>query len=270
MSINSTISKIEQAVQVGVTLKHSWFRGHSKQFGKLVPKVFREEFKHFHHMKGLEFSLTYEFKRVAPSLQSVVPENKDSQNWLFLMQHHGAPTRLLDWTQSILVALFFTVSNDIEEDGEIWALYPPALNNLSGISSLPTLDNIKLKYLFAEPSYINNEEELLKELSLEEKPKYPIALLPPLKFSRMNFQQSAFTIHPKPKKDNKLTQLLNDEKSLICYRIPRESKKEMLYALRSLGISNHTLFPDLDALSAHLINEFCTVMSAKPPKPLEF
>lgn len=41
--------------------------------------------------------------------------------WLMLMQHYGASTRLLDWTRSPFVALYFAVEANHDSDGEVWA-----------------------------------------------------------------------------------------------------------------------------------------------------
>src|SRR5216684_3693164 len=55
-----------------------------------------------------------------------VPDDADSFHWLALMQHHGAPTRLLDFTWSPYVAAFFALER-ATSDAAIWAINLPLL-----------------------------------------------------------------------------------------------------------------------------------------------
>lgn len=50
-----------------------------------------------------------------------LPESLDTLSWLALMQHHGTPTRLLDFTQSIYIAMYFALI-DSTTDACIWAI----------------------------------------------------------------------------------------------------------------------------------------------------
>jgi hypothetical protein len=257
-----TLSKIEQVVQVGRTLSKSWFRGHAQVYGNLLLKIYRE---HYALIKGfrpmVESQLIYEFQRQAPTFLTEIP--KSDIEWLFLMQHHGAPTRLLDWTESALIALYFAVSKHFDKDGELWAMLPWALNEKSGFWGIPTSDDPTLKNLVLDAfNYSSGYAAKDKELT----PKYPLAIRPPMGFPRLVTQLSTFTIHPQPNEQNQISSLLSDPKYLVRYIIPSGHKEKLLRDLASLGIKRHTLFPDLDSLCTDLIYEH-NVVAYGPPDP---
>ncbi|MGD2034208.1 MAG: FRG domain-containing protein [Bacteroidales bacterium] len=122
-----TIKDFDNIIKIGTTFGKNWYRSHSKVYGELTPKIFRENYTHeFHKAFKPDFELqTVEnFKRYSPSILDSLPDYDDNLSWLFIMQHHGFPTRLLDWSESILVALFFTVAKNPSEDGKIWTMLP--------------------------------------------------------------------------------------------------------------------------------------------------
>ena len=181
------------------------------------------------------------------------------------MQHHGAPTRLLDWTKSVLVALYFAIEKHEKEDGELWALYPDELNRNNGYFGLPLPRCKILNYLAAEPSR-NNPQKLAKDFGLKEIPKYPHAIDPPLHFPRMVTQLSAFTIHPRPIEGNTIPEIMKKEEHFVRYIIPSKSKRKLLADLAALGITRMRLFPDLDSLSHDIVQEH-NIVGYGPPKP---
>ena len=165
------ITKIEQVIKIGTKITRSWFRGHPENYNNLTPRIFRGIYRDENYLKlrpDYEMSAIERFKQVAPSLYSNVPGRDNDLEWLILMQHHGAPTRLLDWTENILIALYFVVKDFAEDDGEMWALYPLALNNIYGFWGMPLLNNAFLQYLAKEINYRKDKKsELAKSLEIK-------------------------------------------------------------------------------------------------------
>lgn len=263
---------IEDAVKIGTTLRKSWFRGNCETINELKPSVY---WKNKYEGLNTEFSYVEEFKRFVPMLAENLPLRDDHLSWLIIMQHYGVPTRLLDWTESILVALYFAVSKNQDRDGELWAMNPYKLNELHNnklLYGVATIDNAIVKYLAAEPMYKEGLEHnrVLREsefgLDFKDIPRYPVAVQCPLIFPRMVSQLSTFTIHPS--KENKtILDLLQDKKSLVRYIIPSESKKPIYEDLYTLGIKRSTLFQDIDSLSCDLIHKIKDMTDEEEPLP---
>lgn len=106
-----------------------WYRGHDVHNWKLLPTLARNP----DHLAA-ELDLLGKFQQDASLLLVHSTLNQEWQ-WLMIMQHHGCPTRLLDWSESPLVALYFAVANKdhMNEDGALWMLLPHRLNELRGI-----------------------------------------------------------------------------------------------------------------------------------------
>jgi len=267
MTDTFTLYKIEHAIELGTTLTDNWFRGHPQAYNELSPGIFRKKYEILRTLRpDLEFFIIENFKREAHAYISHPPDYNDHTSWLFLMQHHGAPTRLLDWTRNVLIALYFAVRNHEDEDGELWSMRPDNLNKHNGLFGKPTPINPVLAFLASEPSH-NNPEELARQLDLPSIPKYPFAVLPPTKFQRLVNQSAAFTIHPTPFSGGTIPDILTDRKDLVRYIIPKKNKLKLRLALEALGIMEHTLFPDLDSLSKSIIFRAHHSFAYGPPEP---
>ncbi|MDX2371082.1 MAG: FRG domain-containing protein [Colwellia sp.] len=110
---------------------NDWFRGQSDVEWDLVPSIARIRNPknagemYLRDWEGVERFLIEEFTKKAAPFMDFTPKNK----WELLVhaQHHGLPTRLLDWTTNPLKALFFAVE-DSSKDRYDGVVYPCMLS----------------------------------------------------------------------------------------------------------------------------------------------
>jgi hypothetical protein len=162
---------------------------------------------------------------------------------LTLAQHHRLPTRLLDWTESPLIAAFFAcldVADDPEhlEEGAIWRLHTNAVRFELTEKRYKRMKLPDGSFSAAIPA--NTPKSL--NGNFDAFLFYPQRLHP-----RQVNQLAAYTVHPNPKDNSTdFSEILRPEESLVKYIFPKESKQKAFEKLWSLGIRYENLFPDPD------------------------
>lgn len=205
----------------------------------------------------LERHLLRNFKKYA---HTNVLSGQSNWNWLALAQHHGLPSRLLDWTYSPYVALHFAM-NDLQrfnDDGVIWVLNYVKLNQF-----LP--DNLKA-VIESEQSNTFTAEMLdsvcrtLDELDGLEKEPFLLFLEPPSLDDRIVNQFALFSLLSNA---NTLLDDWLEDHDQFCERviIPAELKWEIRDKLDQANITERVLFPGLDGLSQWLKRQYSSKQS---------
>lgn len=131
LKINNIGNYIEAITQIDAEQQYRmWFRGQSDYSWGLVPSVQRKDGMGKHYEQYVSTNFMIHTMRLNPN----APQRYDRASWLTLMQHYGLPTRLLDWSESPLVALYFALSSDkdAKTDAAVWVLNPMKLNKKVG------------------------------------------------------------------------------------------------------------------------------------------
>jgi hypothetical protein len=222
-----------------------WFRGQRDASWGLTPSLYR-----YPDLNNKEARIRANFKRQGSLLVMERVPSSDWE-WYFLMQHYGAPTRLLDWSDGALLALFFALSPssagspDIHAGATVWVLDPKWLNKqVIGKHEVLSVDSKKEVAGYLPDVY----GEALQETS-------PVALSPVNIARRLGVQRSRFTIHGTDKEG--LQKHWRRRRSRLVKIIIKESAiHKMRMDLGTCGIWDTTIFPDLEGLGREILRDW--------------
>jgi hypothetical protein len=247
----ATVRTLDELVDVvhsifSQTKRRWWFRGHADVDWELLPKVRRG------YDLQTERYLTNLFYQRAKLRHASFPNDDDYASWLALMQHYGLPTRLLDWSDSALVAAYFATKFDSDmsaardgRDAAIWMLQPATINDAQGYGPyFPSLNSRRISRLiddaFKEAQKVVKDRPIFKL----------IAAVPVNQDMRMVMQQGAFTVHADSVPLEKRRGCAAWLRKIV---IPSGDVPSMRTALDILGMRLSDVFPDLSHLAIDLM-----------------
>lgn len=226
-----------------------WYRGQSNEEWDLTPRLARDK----GHLAD-EVPMLHRFQQRAAARSHFRPSS--TWEWLCLAQHYGLPTRLMDWTESPLVALFFAVERRGTEldqrDAAFFEIDPAQLNKLA----LPNGPSVVML----------DEHDLLDDYlpghSAGER-RFPVAAIAGRSFDRITAQSGTFTVTPTDRHVDLTTLkgtaterrgLMDVEPASLVTKsvIPAAAKEPILAALADMSITASAVYPDLEYIATEL------------------
>lgn len=224
-----------------------FFRGHVDSQWKLICGLGRRN-PDDSKKKNVESILYYDFLSQAGPLL-----DRPDSSWdvLFSMQHHGLPTRLLDWSATFAVGLYFALKPLIQMASSV----PEAFEALDRNPCVWVLDPFELnRAMGSEAVVLNPEIDLLgsyQEIFIEESKTLDskvMAVNPTQAGKRLAAQRGCFTLHA-----DLFTPLETGNPAYLKqFVLPKEAFVDGVGFLKLAGMNEYSLFPDLDGLSRHL------------------
>lgn len=180
----------------------------------------------------------------------VVPGNS-IWNWIALAQHHGLPTRLLDWTYSPFVALHFVTENArlYDRDGIVWRVNYARSNELLP-DRLKDLLELEMTYVFTA-EMLSSAASTLEEFDTLAHRDF-LAFFEPPSFDDRIVNQYALLSLPSDPASNLEGWLGQTGEALQRIVVPRELKGEIRDKLDQANITERVLYPGLDGLGRWL------------------
>ncbi|UPV76695.1 FRG domain-containing protein (plasmid) [Halorussus limi] len=220
----------------------------------------------------LEVHLLRNFRQYA---RQEIDQPESPFHLMALAQHHGLPTRLLDWTYSPAVAAYFATAGSLDADGVVWAVDYEAAHdrlpdhfqafleelgtNIFNAAMLYDLMKLVLERTGEDDSQLADRRtvpmldvrDVLEEFSEQQGEDYIVFFQPPSIDQRIVNQAALFASMANPR--TSMDEWLEDHPDLFWkIIIPAECKREFRDKLDQANINHRTLFPGLDGIAAWL------------------
>lgn len=209
------------------TYNKAWFYRGQTQDWPLVPSIGRVGRGGFEEILHFEAMILNEFKRLASPYYSSPP--RSLSEWVLHAQHHGLPTRLLDWTTNPLKALFFAVEDPTNlGNGVVWS---SDACSIAWNDSLPDLQT--QAHYFHRPAHLN---------------------------SRITAQESVFLVFPIREDQVDLPPMDVDNHEVYGpvekFLIPAASKADIRSSLNHFGINTLSIYPSVESVARRIRDEY--------------
>jgi len=231
-----------------------WFRGEPGDTDTpLLPSLYR-----YADGSTRENQLLQTFRARASAFSSEpIPDRKQTDKWLFLAQHVGLPTRLLDWSEGALIALYFALQTRSETPC-VWMLNPLHLNYSAEGAPKGVDPNTRREFplpWFNPTVGRNFANENMRGAWEKDRAgvDLPFAIHPTYVHPRLRAQRGCFTVQGKQKES--LNKLIPGS-ILKRYVIDATRRKQLTADLAVLGVTESVAFPDLDGLAKDLRGQF--------------
>ena len=222
-----------------------WYRGLENSQLSLVPTMYRSSTQ---PDVTSEWFLMNLFKQNAHRFLDSRPQGE--WEWLFLMRHYGLPSRLLDWTESPLIGLYFALfpaggaSLASKTDGALWCLLPTALNALRNVPDplmLPMFSDEEGRDASSDSvTNLYRPTQLDPDTSEQVTPLAGISIRTSY---RIQAQHGVFTIHHAWRSP---IERIAPGQHIWRLIVPKDSKQDVAAELQRLRINDLSVFPDLD------------------------
>ena len=236
--------------------KFVWYRGVTNADFALIPSIARSSsIKDEGDVDALEKEIYATFCQRSPPFvdRDLIGPWKN----LFFMQHYGVPTRLLDWSESPFVSLYFALSGvKRTEDGHptsdvaLWLCDPVEWNRTA------------LSHITFRGEILHEGSEQIKayspEIHIDHKATQPIMIYGVHNSARIVAQRGVFALFGKSMKgmEQVFTSTEFPKRSLEKIVIPKELIDTLLNSLYQKGFSESTIYPDLMGLSLEIRRKF--------------